>query len=775
MFFKFILDLVRSIGYLVIFPFEFFYSVTVRLVKLLSGFLVKKRKRGRPKAKVKKIKFPRFLFRLHIGKRLHSFRTPKIKLPKIRIKKRINVRKLFTFRLLLLVLVSLAVLALFSMPVIKWFRELPNPDLLLVTSQNFGATKIYDRNGVLLYEIYTDKDYQPVKLDQMPPQAINATLSVEDSAFYHHKGIRVDSIFRSLNEILFKHNVQGGSTITQQLVKNVLLTPERTLQRKIKEAVLALMVEQRYTKNQILELYLNNIPYGGNSWGIQSAAQKYFGKNVWDLDLAESAMLAGLPSAPSAYSPITNFDIAKERQRYVLDRMVLQNYITQEDATMAYAEELVFVPQTDTIRAPHFVNYVRSLLEQHYGKKYVDTGGLAVYTTLDINLQDAVQKIVSEEVTKGARYDFTNGAAVVLDPKTGDILAYVGSADYFKPGWGAFDVVSALRQPGSSIKPVTYALALSKGYTPASIINDSPITYQFAGAKPYTPVNYDSRFHGNVTLRAALANSYNIPAVKLAAALGPDNIVGLGRELGLTNWQVDGSYGLSITLGGKEVKLIDLANVYATVARGGLYKDTNPILTIKDGTGVEIYSSQDATLGSKTQASSIDGLAVADTTSVTPSGYPRVLSAGVSYLLWNILSDDAARTPAFGPYSQLVIPGYKVAVKTGTTDNKKDNWTFGFTPSYVVGVWVGNNDGHTMNPRLASGVTGAAPIWNRVMKTILAGKPKEIMPMPNSVFVKKDDSCGKTEVFVKGSNVPLTLCPPKDKDKDKNKEDGHNK
>ncbi len=711
MFLKSLIDIVKSIGYLVIFPFEALLTVIIKIIKLVPK---KNNNRGG----------------IHIDlSKIHTFTSREI--------------------LLFVTFLGLFIFLVIPLMIYLWFKEIPNLDLFSITSQNYGSTKIYDRKGQLLYEIYADKNYQHVSLDQIPTQAVNATLAVEDSTFYYHNGVRIDSIFRSVGEIFFKHNLQGGSTITQQLVKNVLLTPERTVQRKIKEVVLALIVEKRYTKQQILELYLNNISYGGNAWGIQSAAEKYFHKNVWELDLAESTMLAGLPSAPTAYSPFSNLDMAKERQKYVLDRMVTLKYITQADADSAYAEDLVFAPQTDTIKAPHFVDYVRNKLEQEYGKQYVDTAGLSVYTTLDLDLQQKVEQIVSDEVTKGAKYNFTNGAAVVIDPKTGDILAYVGSVDYFKENWGSFDVASALRQPGSSIKVVTYALALSKGYTAASVINDSPITYQSVGSKPYTPVNYDGKYHGDVSLRTALANSYNIPAVKLAKALGPDNIAQLGKDMGLTNWAVDGKYGLSITLGGREVRLLDLDNVYATVARGGLYKNTNAILAIKDGHSEEIYNSH----------------ADPDVTATN-----RVLSPEVSYLLWNILSDNNARTPAFGTYNQLNIPGYTVAVKTGTTDNKKDNWTFGFTPSYAVGVWVGNNDGQVMNPYLASGVTGAAPIWNRIMRAVLTGTTNEIEPMPNDVFVKKDAKCNKSEVFVKGSNIPSTLCIDDKKDsKDKKK------
>lgn len=628
----------------------------------------------------------------------------------------------------------------------KWLRELPNPELLVVDG-SAKSTKILDRNGKLLYEIYVDKNYDPVRLDKIPKHVKNATLAVEDATFYSHVGFRPESMLRAAKETLFKKNTQGASTITQQLIKNVLLSPERTYTRKIKELVLAVLVETKYTKDEIFELYLNNISYGGTAWGIQSASHKFFGKDVWELNLAEASMLAGLPSAPTTYSPRVNLDLAKQRQRYVLDRMVELKYISKEESDSAFAEELKFIEDYQYIRAPHFVDFTRKTLEEKFGTRMVSLGGLTVTTTLDLDLQEKAQNIVTSEVAASSYLKISNGSAVVLDSKNAEILAYVGSVDYFKTGWGAYDVASAYRQPGSSIKPVTYALALAQGYTPVSIINDSPVTFQIKGSAPYTPVNYDGSFHGNVTLRAALANSYNIPAVRLAAAVGPDNVVSLGRDMGLTNWEVDSSYGLSVTLGGKEVRPVDLANAYGTFARRGEFKEVTPLLSVKDNKGYEIYNS-------------------------TPKKTRRVLSEEVAYLIWHILSDNNARLPAFGTRNNLVIPNHRIAVKTGTTDSKRDNWTVGFTPSYVVAVWVGNNDNAPMNPYLASGLSGAAPIWNKIFAAVLEGKPDEQMKMPDGVFAKTDGSCGVTDVFIKGTNVPATLCyKPDDESKDKDKKD----
>lgn len=628
--------------------------------------------------------------------------------------------------------------------IIVWLNDLPNPDLL-VTRQIPTPTRILDRDGRLLYEIYIEKRYEPVKLEQIPQHMIDATIAVEDDEFYNHIGFDPISMLRAAKSTFIDNNLQGGSTITQQLVKNMLLTPERTISRKTKELFLSVVTELKYSKSQILELYLNNIAYGGSAWGIQSASQKFFGKNVWELNLAESALLAGLPTAPSTYSPLTgDLEVAKERQAYVLERMRRLNYITAQEAEDALEQELVFAPQTEYIRAPHFVAYVRKDLDERYGRRFVELGGLTIKTTLDLELQEQVQSIVAEEVEKNSWLNISNGAAVVLDNETSGILAYVGSIDYFKDDWGAFDVVTSFRQPGSSIKPVTYSLALENGYTAASIINDEPVTYRIRGQPDYTPRNYDSRYHGKVTVRQALANSYNVPAVRLANHLGPDSIVALGKEFGLTNWDVDGSYGLSITLGGKEVRLLDHTNLYATLARKGKYLRPTPYISIIDSTGFDVYKDE---------------------------RNPRqVIHEETAFILWSILSDSRARLPAFGTNNFLDIPGKTVAVKTGTTDNIKDNFTLGYTPSFTVGVWVGNNDNSPLHPSLASGLSGAAPMWNRIMSLVLEEESDEKMIPPANVFTKYDQRCNRSEVFVKGSRVPEHLCPMDD-DEDADDED----
>ena len=384
--------------------------------------------------------------------------------------------------------------------------------------------------------------------------------------------------------------------------------------------------------------------------------------------------------------------------------------------------------------------YVRDELEKKFGKSYVETGGLVVKTSLDLDFHDKIQQIVSEEVVRNAYLNISNGAAVVLDPKSGEILAYVGSRDYYFEKFGSFDVLTAYRQPGSSIKPVTYALAFKNGYTPLSTIKDERVVFKNQW-ETYIPVNYDGRYHGTVNFRQALANSYNIPAVKLVSKLGADNMVELGKEMGLTTWEKDGSYGISVTLGGKEVRLLDLANVYATFARKGVNLETTPFISIKDSKGIEILEKNKE---------------------------KRVLSEEVSFLITNILSDSISRIPAFGVNNFLTIPGQNVAVKTGTTDSKRDNLTLGYTPSFVVATWVGNNDNTPMNRNLASGLSGAAPMWNRIMSLTLRGKAPEPFQKPENVILMAYKRCNISEYFIKGSNIPSLLCNSKKSTSNKN-------
>lgn len=616
-----------------------------------------------------------------------------------------------------------------------FLSDLPNPSNL---SANHipKTTKIYDRNGILLYEIFANQNRTLVQLDEIPANLKQATIAIEDKDFYTHPGFDLRGIARAAYANFTSDDFQGGSTITQQLIKSALLTPEPTVSRKVKEVILAFWAERVYSKDKILEMYFNYVPYGGTAWGIQAASDVYFGKDVNELNLSEASFLAGLPRAPSVYSPYSgNGDVWKKRQKEVLNAMVKMDYISQKQADEAYKKELSFKGSNVSIKAPHFVMYVRRYLIEKYGLSEVERGGLQVYTTLDLKTQEMAQEIVSSQVSESGHLQISNGAALVLDPRNGDILAMVGSRDYFDENIdGNVNLTTALRQPGSTIKIVTYALALSTGFTEGSLIDDSPLTITPPGGTPYTPVNYDGRSHGRVPLRMAFANSYNITAVRVAQTVGVPNIVEFGRRLGITTWNQPENYGVSITLGGADTTMIDLATVYATAANGGKKETPNPILEIKDTAGSIIYK--------KVPEES------------------KVMDPGVAFIISDILADNKARESSFGPNSPLHIPGKRVSVKTGTTDSKRDNWTIGFTPNLVVATWVGNNDNSPMSPSLTSGISGAAPIWNKIMTQLLEDRPSTPIVIPDNIVARK--CFGRDMYFLSGTdkNVKCTMPSP---------------
>jgi len=590
------------------------------------------------------------------------------------------------------------------------FVDLPSPTHL-VSYQFPASTLIYDRQGNLLYEIYAEKNRVPIKIEELPEYVKWATIASEDKNFYKHHGFAPEGILRAGYNILFRRSLQGGSTITQQLVKNALLTPERTLRRKVREAILAFATEIIYSKDQILEMYLNQAPYGGTAWGIEIAAQTYFDKHAKDLTLAEAALLAGLPASPTRFSPFgAHPELAKERQERVLQRMFEDGYITEEERQQAKDAELIFAPATVGIKAPHFVLYVKELLVEKYGERVVEQEGLKVTTTLDLDLQDFAQQTVATEVAKLKNLKVSNGAALVTNPKSGEILAMVGSYDYFDDEHdGKVNVVLRPRQPGSAIKPINYALGLMKKViTPATVINDVPTCFSVPGQKLYCPVNYDGQFHGPVQVRFALGSSYNLPAVKVLTLNGLEDFVATASAMGITTFQDPANYGLSITLGGGEVKMIDMATAFSAFSNLGVRQDVYAIEKIEDRHGKILYERQET-----------EG--------------PRVLPMEVAYLISHILLDNNARAPAFGSSSYLVIKNHpEVSVKTGTTNDKRDNWTIGFTPSRLVAVWVGNNDNTPMS-YVASGITGASPIWNKIMTHALKDKDQEWPMKPEGI------------------------------------------
>lgn len=640
-----------------------------------------------------------------------------------------------------------------------WFsRDLPTPGKL-VESKYKDATRIYDRDGDLLYSVYQDQNRSYVELEKIPDYLRQGTIAIEDKDFYNNKGFSPLGYVRVLWNAARGKGLAGASTISQQLVKVGLLSPERTPTRKLKELILSIQVNNKFSKDEILEMYLNNIPYGGTAVGVEAAAQTYFGKSVEELDLAESAFLSGLPQSPSVYSPFTGNNYYIDRTDAVLKRMVQDKYITKEQSEKALAKikSYKFSQRETSFKAPHFVLYVKKILAEQFGESAVEGGGLQVTTTLDYDLQKDAEKIVKEEIKKLEKFKVSNGAAMITDPQTGEILSMVGSKDYYDTeNDGNFNVVTqANRQPGSSMKPVIFAQALKEGYTASTMFMDVKTEFHTgnAGEDSYSPVNYDGKFRGPTQMRFALGNSLNIPAVKALALVGLEDGMQLAYEMGIKNWEPTSenmrNVGLSLVLGGRETTLFDEMTAYGVFANKGVKQEPIAILKVTDNKGKKLFEFKKR-----------EG--------------PQVLSEEIAFLISHILLDNNARADAFGTNSLLRIPGFTVAVKTGTTDEKRDNWTFGYTPSRVVGVWVGNNDYTPMNQAIASGVTGASPIWNKLMKLALKSKDNEEFEVPENIVALQVDPLGgglprdgqptRTEYYVKGSEPtsPSGLYKSKD-------------
>lgn len=635
----------------------------------------------------------------------------------------------FKKKLLIPMLLPVTVfLILFTLFYFFLLKDMPSPTRLMATTGSY-STQIYDRNEKLLYTLYTDRNQTFVPLNKIPKHIQEATIAIEDKDFYRHGAVDFRGIIRALYANTVHQQFQGGSTLTQQLVKNSLLTPERTIQRKIKEVALSFVVELLYSKNQILEMYLNQVPYGGTSYGVEAAAQTFFGKQVEKLTLAEQAFLAGLPEAPSTLSPFgAHPELGKKRQEEVLRKMAEQGYISPKERDKAIKEQLVFEKISNPIKAPHFVFYVRELLVHKYGEQLVEQGGLKVTTSLDLDLQEYAQATVAAEVKKVSNLRVGNGAALITKPGTGEILAMIGSTDYFgepqpegcTPGSNCIfepnvNLTTSKRQPGSSIKPINYALGLIKGYTAATPFIDGPICFPNpAPQPPYCPKNYDGKFHGVVQMREALGSSLNIPAVEMLKMNGIDAMIATASAMGISTFEDPSRYGLSLTLGGGEVMMTDMATAFGVFANQGYRVDLHPILKVVDKNGkvLEEYRSPKSAIFGK-----------------------KVLPSEVTFIISDILADNKARTLAFGSRNELQIDKQHVSVKTGTTNDYKDNWTIGYTPSYLVAVWVGNNNNQPMSG-IVSGVTGAAPIWNQLMTHVLEGKKPEIPQKPPNVFGK---------------------------------------
>lgn len=602
-------------------------------------------------------------------------------------------------------------------------HDLPSPQTLAQRTVA-ESTKIYDRTGtILLYEIHGEERRTIIPISQIPDEVKQATLAAEDAQFYQHGALYWRSILRALfKNITAGDALQGGSTITQQLVKNSLLTNERTYARKIKEAFLAVLVERRYTKDEIFELYLNQIPYGSNAYGIAAAADTFFNKKPWDLTLAEAAALAAMPKAPTYYSPYgSHKNELLARKDWILDRMTANHMATAERVAEAKRAPISFSLPKQSIRAPHFVMFVKEYLSQKYGDDFIERGGLKVTTTLDWRLEEEAEEIIRNGAARNEKLvNAKNAALVAIDPKNGDILAMVGSRDYFDvANDGNVNVATRPRQPGSSFKPFVYATAFKKGYTPDTVLFDVPTEFSTtcspqdayrddrgAGAEQgcYHPKNYDDTFRGPVTLRTAIAQSLNIPSVKLLYLVSPTDAIRTAEAMGISTLGDPKRYGLSLVLGGAEVTLLDMTSAFGVFANDGIFNEKNAVLKIENNQGIVLEQRH---------------------LIARPAIEPEVART-----INTVLSDNNARIPAFNPQSALFFPDRAVAAKTGTTQDYRDAWTIGYTPSLVVGVWVGNNNNEPINQGGIS-VAVAAPIWHQFLAFALNGTPPEEFPTAN--------------------------------------------
>ncbi|MCB0212262.1 MAG: penicillin-binding protein 1C, partial [Anaerolineae bacterium] len=638
------------------------------------------------------------------------------------------------FSIITLIGVLLAFVGLAAGVVIYFWiaSELPPAEQLRSRTIQFATTQILDREGNLLWEIIdpTGGRRTIVTLDQVSPDLINATIATEDRFFYSNVGVDPIAIVRAVYyNVTEGEVVSGASTITQQLARNVLLDPEerteRSLTRKVREAVLAVEINRRYTKRQILEIYLNQIYYGNLAYGIEAASQTYFGKSAKDLTLSEASLLAGLPQAPAVHDPYVNPEGALARQADVLRLMAEANYITPAQATAAHFDNLDELRDLGSaFDAPHFVNYVRQELERFIPPSYIyQEPGLRVQTTLDPRLQDIAEEEVRRQVDSLAGQNVTNGALVALDVKTGQILALVGSKDFRDEAIaGQVNMAISPRQPGSTMKPLTYLATFEKlGWTPSTLFMDVPVKYPDGAGNVYEPNNYDNKFHGPVSLRVALANSYNIPPIKALQAVGVDALTEMASRLGITTLDQD-YYGLSLTLGSGEIPLIEMTEAYQAMANGGVLVPPTSILQITDGLGRVIEP---------------------------PRSQPKqALRPEHAYLITDIMADNQARAISFGENSYLRL-SRPAAAKTGTTNDFRDNWTIGYTPDIITGVWVGNADRTPMIN--VSGLTGAGPIWHNFMERAHEGRPVQNFVRPANIV--------EIEVCADSGTLPSEACP----------------
>ncbi|MBP8688779.1 PBP1A family penicillin-binding protein [Patescibacteria group bacterium] len=610
--------------------------------------------------------------------------------------------------IIVIAILSIIIIGIFAFAILltKYSKDLPDPNKLIERSIP-QSTKIYDKTGeVLLYEVHGNEKRTIVELDNISKNLINATLSAEDKNFYKHKGLDFKGILRGLFKtyILGKPS-QSGSTLTQQLVKNAILTNEKTIERKIKEWILTYKIEQRFSKDEILKMYLNEIPYGSVVYGIEAASETFFGKKAKDLTIEESALLAALPQAPTTLSPYKeNNENLAWRYKYVLGQMKANGYITEEEYNKAINYNIIseIKPRNETMLAPHFVMYIKQQLEEKYGEQVVEEGGLTVITTLDYDKQKKAEEIISSNASSlEKKYNANNAALLSINTKTGEIEAMVGSKDYYNKDFGAFNVTINKRQLGSSFKPVVYVAAFQKGFTPDTVLFDA-IT-NFNG---YEPKNYTLKEYGPVSMRKALAGSLNIPAVKTLYLTGIDNVIKLAQSLGYSTISLKDKdqYGLTLALGTIEAPMIDHVQAFSVFANAGVKRNLKSILLVKDENNKILE----------------DNTAIEQGT--------RVLDKNIANEINSILSDNDSRAFIFGAKNNLTLKNRQVAAKTGTTNDYKDTWTIGYTPNIVTAVWVGNNDNKEMNKASASMLS--APLWQEYMEYSTKNDKQETFEQP---------------------------------------------
>jgi membrane peptidoglycan carboxypeptidase len=647
-------------------------------------------------------------------------------------------------RVILIAFAILFLLPLMAIPAVAAQSVGTLPAVSGLSSSNLNQdTLIYDRHGALLADIGRAGDHRiVVPLSYISPNLEKATLAIEDRTFYTNSGIDIGGIARAaIADYTHKHITQGGSTISQQLVKQVFIgpNPPPTIQRKLREAILALELNRRYNKKQILDLYLNTIYYGEQTYGVEAAARSYFHSNAHDLTLAQAALLAGLPQAPTRNDPLKNLAVSKARQKQVLEAMVAQHDITPAQALVAWKEPLQIFAAENRIQAPHFVDYVLKALST-MGLSTSDKKGYRVTTSLDLNLQHVAEQVVRDQVAaKGNYYNFHDAALVSMDPKTGEILAMVGGYDYNAPG-GQINMADSARQPGSSFKIFTYTAGIeSRKMNMTTPILDEPLKFPIwggdTGQKPYVPLNYDFRFHGTLPVKMAMGNSLNIPALKVEMRTGVPAVADMAHRMGISCFGLpcqaqDPNFGISLTLGSYNVKLADMATAVSTLATLGVRHREAPILAIEDGLGRKVWTYDPKQ--NEFQA-------------VTPQ---------VAFIIASIMSDDRNRCMSFGCRGDLTLPGHHVGAKTGTTQDFRDNWTVGFTPSLATAVWVGNPDNRPLNHN-STGIVGAAPIWHNFMVKALAATPDEWYPVPAGI-----DPIGGNYYLPGTENVKSALGQP---------------